>query len=119
MKNLKVTQLLIALTIWFDQSEVVLLSILQNLGEKDKEGSPEWLVNTKSPTLTALDILIYLPPKKLRHTYLTYTTAFLYFHFENDFKQCHCFWIHHQTAFSEFFKICCNPFLKKPSVLCV
>ena len=31
--------------IWFSQPEVVLLSILQNLGEKEKECSREWLVN--------------------------------------------------------------------------
>ena len=37
--HLNVTQLLIGLTIWFSQSEVVLHSNLQNLGEKDKECS--------------------------------------------------------------------------------
>ena len=36
---LNVTQLLIGLTIWFTQSEVVLYSNLQNLGDKDKERS--------------------------------------------------------------------------------
>ena len=36
-KDLKVTQLLIGYTAWCSQSEVVLLSNLQNLGEKDKK----------------------------------------------------------------------------------
>ena len=31
---------------WFSQSEVVLHSNLLNLGEKDKEFSSEWFVNT-------------------------------------------------------------------------
>ena len=35
-------------TIRFSQSEVVLLSNLQSLGEKDKECTWEWLVNTDS-----------------------------------------------------------------------
>ena len=40
------TQLLICFTIRFTQSEIVLLSNLQNRGEEDKECSREWLLNT-------------------------------------------------------------------------
>ena len=70
--HLNVTQLLIGLTIQFNQSEVVLHSNVQNSGEKDKNCSREWLVNVGSeihPSTVQLSskMIFDLFSKQLKH----------------------------------------------------